>query len=255
MNTERPTSPGHYFVDTPDRIGDHPHVVFLDENDLVWGIGVATPLDWPRHLLTNWRPVVDKHAAQAISAMVEDLKETISNTYVVTANRMYKLAKDNIELRERLKIAVEAMRYARRSTAFDDGPSDGTVVTRQAAAQAIDGVLIDHLVEDRARKLTRFIPAIGLPSAHYWTMPVEDKHFGTWQPRLYENGQIEGRPASDFIMGDQIPEHGSSCTQLAIDAVVAEIMIYKPGAHPISVLTALNIAEALRGWSGEAKAE
>ncbi len=70
MNTERPTKPGFYFVDSPDMRGGEPHVVELRENGDVYAIGVVGPIHWPPHLLQNWRKAVEAEKSRGAEDLV-----------------------------------------------------------------------------------------------------------------------------------------------------------------------------------------
>lgn len=60
-NTTRPSKPGFYFVDSPEmRAKTVSHVVQVQENGNVYAIGVAGSINWPPHMLQNWRRAVDE---------------------------------------------------------------------------------------------------------------------------------------------------------------------------------------------------
>lgn len=59
MSNERPKKPGFYFVDTAERHDTHSHVVQVRDDGEVFVIGVQGAINWPPHMLRNWRPAVD----------------------------------------------------------------------------------------------------------------------------------------------------------------------------------------------------
>lgn len=88
MSNERPKKPGFYFVDTAERDDVHSHVVQVRDDGKIFALGVQGPINWPEHMLRNWRPAVDDHVLR------QGANDTVGVAVRVKSDQVYCLLPD-----------------------------------------------------------------------------------------------------------------------------------------------------------------